>query len=290
MIEKTEQEIIRQWSEPNQLVVSICCISFNHQDYIAQTIKSFLMQRTNYPFEILIYDDASTDNTQAIIRDYAQRYPRLIKPIFQTENMFSKGVRPNPTFNFTRAKGRYIAICEGDDYWTDPTKLQQQLEFLERHQDYVITYTRCQAFDENGIIEKEFGGATRDLTDKELFRCTPISTLTVCFRNVIDTMPRESCASIYGDKFLWSMLSEHGKGKFLDTITPAAYRVHAEGLHSKTSRKMKWMYSASLYIGLFFYNFRKHNPSGGLYFLFRGLAIIMLLLIKADYWIDRFKD
>ena len=98
-----------------EIMASICCITYNHENYIADAIESFLMQKTNFNYEIIIYDDASTDKTADIIREYETKYPGLIKPIYQTENQYSKGVK---TINFSlqRAEGKYIAVCEGDDY------------------------------------------------------------------------------------------------------------------------------------------------------------------------------
>ncbi len=115
-----------------KIMVSICCATYNHEDYISDAIESFLMQKTDFQYEILIHDDASTDRTADIIRKYEKKYPEIIKPIYQTENQYSKGIKVNK-YNIERAKGKYIAICEGDDYWTDPYKLQKQVDYLENH-------------------------------------------------------------------------------------------------------------------------------------------------------------
>ncbi|WKY46929.1 glycosyltransferase [Eubacteriaceae bacterium ES3] len=114
----------------NEVMVSVACITYNHEKYIADAIESFLMQKTNFKFEILIHDDASTDATARIIKEYEERYPDLIKPIYQTENKYSQGLDVDE-INTCRAKGKYIAMCEGDDFWTDPTKLQQQYDYME---------------------------------------------------------------------------------------------------------------------------------------------------------------
>lgn len=116
------------------ILVSISCITYNHEKYIADAIESFLMQKTSFKYEILIHDDASTDRTAEIIREYEKNYPDLIKPIFQTENQYSKGIQVE-IFNIKRAKGKYFALCEGDDYWTDPYKLQKQVEYMEAHSE-----------------------------------------------------------------------------------------------------------------------------------------------------------
>lgn len=114
------------------ILVSINCITYNHEKYIADAIDSFLMQKTDFEYEILIHDDASTDRTTEIIRQYEKKYPDLIKPIYQTENQYSKGVDVS-FINGKRAKGKYLAFCEGDDYWVDPYKLQIQKDYMEKH-------------------------------------------------------------------------------------------------------------------------------------------------------------
>ncbi|MBN2396547.1 MAG: glycosyltransferase [Candidatus Atribacteria bacterium] len=119
------------------IMVSIICMTYNHENYIADAIESFLMQKSNFNYEILIHDDASTDRTPEIIKQYESKYPDLIKPIYQTENQYSKGVKVG-RFNRERAKGKYIAICEGDDYWTDPYKLQKQVDYMEKYPECSI--------------------------------------------------------------------------------------------------------------------------------------------------------
>lgn len=116
----------------NEVVVSICCITYNHEKYIRKALDSFIMQKVNFCYEILIHDDASTDRTAQIIKEYEKKYPDIIKPIYQVENQYSKG-KTVSNKNFSRAKGKYIALCEGDDYWTDPFKLQKQFDYMEKH-------------------------------------------------------------------------------------------------------------------------------------------------------------
>lgn len=116
-----------------QIEVSVICNAYNHEKYIRDALDSFLMQKTNFGFEILIHDDASTDGTTNIIREYEEKYPDIIKPIYQENNQYSKGISIGYEFQYPRAKGKYIAICEGDDYWTSPDKLQKQYDILETH-------------------------------------------------------------------------------------------------------------------------------------------------------------
>ena len=119
----------------NEVLVSIICTTYNQEKYIEDAIKGFLMQVTNFPFEIIIHDDASTDNTTRIIKKYAKMYPDIIHPIIQKDNKYSKEVNILENFELPVAKGRYIAFCEGDDYWTEPQKLQKQVEALELHSE-----------------------------------------------------------------------------------------------------------------------------------------------------------
>lgn len=117
-----------------KLMVSVVCLTYNHENFIADAIESFLMQKIDFKIEILIYDDASTDRTADIIRKYESKYPDIIKPIYQTVNQYSKGVFVE-NFNLDRVQGKYVATCEGDDFWTDPYKLQKQVDYMENNSD-----------------------------------------------------------------------------------------------------------------------------------------------------------
>ena len=109
--------------------VSIICITYNQEKYVRQALDGFVMQKTNFPFEVIIHDDASTDKTADIIREYQAKYPDIIKPIFQTVNQFSQGKDPIIYFILDKIQGQYVTINEGDDYWTDENKLQKQRTF-----------------------------------------------------------------------------------------------------------------------------------------------------------------
>jgi glycosyltransferase involved in cell wall biosynthesis len=129
---RSEEVIRSSWTRKLDFpLVSIFCTSYNHGHYIASAIESFLNQITDFPIEILIHDDASTDLTPEIIRDYERRYPTIINPIYQKINQHSRGIKINAEINYSRSKGKYVAICEGDDYWTDPYKLQLQVDHME---------------------------------------------------------------------------------------------------------------------------------------------------------------
>ena len=161
--------------------------------------------------------------------------------------------------NLKRARGKYIALCEGDDYWTDPLKLQKQVDFLEKNDDYVITYTSVEAFDENGLVKNYVGGVTRDVESIELQKTVPINTLTTCFKNVIKDIPKEFDCTKYGDLFTWSLLGAYGKGKYLADIKPARYRIHDGGIHSKKEKHVQlemWSLTAA---ALYLYHSRRQN-------------------------------
>lgn len=137
----SEGEVMSGWKGDGPLV-SIVCTTYNHEKYIEDAIRGFLIQKTDFPFEIIIHDDASTDGTRSVVRQYAERYPSLIIPIFQKENQFSKGRRVIPiAAGF--AKGKYCALCEGDDFWIEGGKLQKQIAIMEQNQDYRISFHPC---------------------------------------------------------------------------------------------------------------------------------------------------
>ena len=122
----------------SEIAVSIFCNTYNHGAFIRDALEGFVSQKTNFSFEVLVHDDASTDNTADIIREYEEKYPDIIKPIYQTENQYSKGIKITREFQYPRVKGKYVAYCEGDDYWIDPLKLQKQFDALEKHPEVDI--------------------------------------------------------------------------------------------------------------------------------------------------------
>lgn len=133
MIKKTESEIMKTWiSDADLPVVSICSLAFNHENYIEEALDSFLMQITRFPFEIIIHDDASTDKTKDIIKSYEKRFPNIIRAIYQSENQYSRGNRPS-LIVYKKARGEFLALCEADDFWCDPYKLEKQITVMIEH-------------------------------------------------------------------------------------------------------------------------------------------------------------
>ena len=122
--------------ENNPCMVSVLCTAYNQEEYIARALEGFVTQKTDFPFEVLVNDDKSTDRTADIIREYAEKYPDIIRPFYQAENLYSQDIDIYQKVFFPNARGKYVAYCEGDDYWTDPEKLQIQVDFLESHPEY----------------------------------------------------------------------------------------------------------------------------------------------------------
>ena len=221
----------------NNPLVSICCLAYNHKKYIRECLDEFILQKTNFAFEVLIHDDASTDGTADIIREYQAKYPEIIKPIYQTENQYSKGVKPSFTFNFPRARGTYIAMCEGDDYWTDPLKLQKQVDFLEANLSCIGYCHNFKTIDSNNktLEESYIKYQDKKYTDTyDIIADASVATLTVVFRNIFDQNPLPNLAMKIGngDKLLFSWLSTFGYFYANKNYIAAAYRKHSGGVWS----------------------------------------------------------
>lgn len=221
--------------------VSICCITYNHAKYIRQALDSFLMQKTNFPYEVLIHDDASTDGTTEIIKEYENKYPEIIKPIYQKENQFSKGVSISKTFNFPRVKGKYVALCEGDDYWTDENKLQKQVDFMDANPDYTICFHDVKRIFEISSQENDIypTAATKQVCPlydfNNLLHCNFIQTNSVMYRwdavkNVCKNFPDNI---LPGDWYLHLMFAKEGKIKHLPEVM-SVYRINSGGIWSQS--------------------------------------------------------
>jgi glycosyltransferase involved in cell wall biosynthesis len=194
------------------------------------------MQETSFEFEILIHDDASTDGTINIIKEYQKKYPHLIKPIIQKENQYSKGQRGmNPKFNFPRAQGKYIALCEGDDYWTDPYKLQKQIDFLENNPNYVACFTNAEIINEISEVERKY----LECEENKSYSIEDIlkkgggvfPTASLVFRNTRKEWPDFMFKHKSGDRALSLILAELGDFYLFNEIT-CAYRRHEGGIFS----------------------------------------------------------
>ncbi len=207
-------------------MVSICCITYNHEKFIAQALDSFLMQQTNFDFEIVLGEDCSTDNTRSICKQYQQKYPDKIKLLLPETNVGMMGNFIN-TLNSCNAK--YVALCDGDDYWTDTQKLQKQVDFLEANTDYSICFHRVLELHPNQEIlpEKLNTKATittyslHDLAFKNFIR-----TPSVVYRNhLFKAMPAWLSNSPVGDYVVHLLNASNGKILYLPD-TMAVYRKH----------------------------------------------------------------
>ena len=134
-------------------LVSVICKAYNHEKYIRKCLDGFISQKTNFPFQVIIHDDASTDNTANIIHEYELKYPNIILPIYEKDNQWSKGKKIVREFIYPYIKGKYIASCEGDDYWCDPLKLQKQIDALEKNKTCRLCLHKVRQISEDGKIK-----------------------------------------------------------------------------------------------------------------------------------------
>jgi glycosyltransferase involved in cell wall biosynthesis len=214
--------------------VSVLIITYNHENYIRQCLDGVIMQKTTFPIEVIVGEDCSTDNTRSIVQEFEQRYPGIIKPVYHQENV--GGRRNAYEFCYPLLKGKYIAVCEGDDYWTDPCKLQKQVDFLEQHPETAICFHRANWVNQRNEILKEQKSLTRPLiySWQDIFHIH-IPTLSAVFRNCIPI----SCQDLEGvnsaDAFVFGMISSNGGGADLGFVG-ANYRVHSGGVFSQKSK------------------------------------------------------
>lgn len=254
--------------DDNKILVSIRCFVYNHEPYLRQCLDGFVMQKTNFRFEAIVHDDASTDGSAAIIREYAEKYPDIIKPIYETENQYSKHDGSLSRIVNSACKGKYIALCEGDDYWIDPLKLQKQVDFLENNLDYGMVYTRCKRYDQNrDKIICVWGGDKE--TFEDLCKCNVIPTLTVMFRKSLheqylsDINPTTRGWKM-GDYPLWLYLSKKSKVKFFNDVT-GVYRVLSLSASHNPNIDVLDAFSRSRYeIQSYMTHFFDYHPIDGL--------------------------
>lgn len=213
-------------------LVSVCCITYNHAPYISQCVDGFLMQKTSFPFEIIINDDCSNDGTTEILKDYAIKYPDLIHLILHDENQYSKGIRRIlATFVYPVAKGKYIALCEGDDYWIDPYKLQKQVDYLEAHPECTLVCNRTkiksekdQSFmDDNCCLNNDGVLDAKDVIRKGGLY---ISTCSLIYRSSLTSFYPEYCKKCHvGDYPLQILAAMKGSVYYLNDPM-SVYRVN----------------------------------------------------------------
>ena len=231
-------------------LVAIQCLVYNHGPYLRDCLNGFVSQQTSFPFVAIVHDDASTDNSVAIIKEFAEKYPDIIIPIYEKENLYRK---PNGILMKTvhaaldKTESKYIAICEGDDYWTDSLKLQKQIDILESNSDLIACVTNTCTVDNKGNLleakkENVVQGNKEGVYGIYDFFQMPqhqYPTATIVYRaihqNEIRTKFRHTENPFLGDWTLWIILHTYGKFYYLDEVT-AAYRTNPTSLTHTVNR------------------------------------------------------
>lgn len=280
-------------NQEEEIVVSICCITYNHEKFVKYALEGFLMQKTNFRYEIIIHDDASTDNTKEIIQKYKEKYPDLIRTIYQSENQYSQG-KPFIENTFEIAKGKYLAICEGDDYWIDEKKLQKQVDFLEKKMEYSATYHNVIVVDKNNRWNKEkqtkkmFYPLFREHnTTKDIIEQYAIGgqTASIVCRNFWKNFSKEDKQNFIkckatGDAKLAAIFICIGKVKYLENIM-SCYRFISEDGDSWNAITLKknmclFYYNSKIELKKMVYNIFKQNFNPNLGSCLLGAFIVML--------------
>lgn len=204
-------------------LVSVCCLSYNHVRYIRQALDGILMQKTSFPFEIIVHDDASTDGTIEIIREYAAKYPNVIKPIFEAENQYSQNVSISMDILYPAARGKYIAICECDDFWTDCNKLEKQISYMERHVECSCTAHAVNYIENEKVTRNDRRtGRECDFSPEQVITGGGafVATCSLCFRTkyACEKTKFRIMASNVGDYPLQILLSLKGTFHYFPEI------------------------------------------------------------------------
>lgn len=229
--QRSEAAVMAHW-RGDKPVVSIKCTTFEHVGFIEDALQGFLGQDTDFPFEILVRDDASTDGTAEIVRDYADRYPSIIRAVLESENRWPD-VKPDSVLS-PMVRGEFIALCEGDDYWTDPTKLSRQVAQLRGFPSAVVSHHQSIVVEHAHVVSLERLAAHECVNHdmESLRRGGRLLTNTLLFRNV--PLPLNPYRGRYpvGIKFLRVALGFVGDAVFLKDIGPSVYRRHPGGISS----------------------------------------------------------
>ena len=221
----------------NDCMVTIASTTYNMEAFIAEAIDSWLAQETSFPFDVVISDDGSSDRTCDIIREYAAKYPFI--HLISTGHI---GKMPNFIRSLQESKGKYVALCDGDDYWIDPHKLQKQFDFMESHPDFSECFTNSWVLDtvsgERKIAktqlwdEAETEGLLKH-RDNDNVQMSPGHTSTFFFRNkYLKEYPEWMFGDVMTDFPLYMLMSRYGKAKFINDIT-SVYRHRPDGVSSK---------------------------------------------------------
>ncbi len=241
MHHRTEQEIMKNWKTHDKPLVSICCITYNHERYIEEALDSFLMQDTDFPFEIVVDDDCSTDNSVELIKKYIKKYPALMSVRLREKNV---GMMPNSMGNKQRVKGEYIAFCEGDDYWTDADKLQMQLDLMMENPECYLSFHPADEVMDDKLTGRAYAtheAENRVFTDIEMIRrigasFCPTASM-VLRREVMDPIPDFYAKAPVGDVFIQLLASLNGGALFIARKMSVYRRGHPESWTMLTYEK-----------------------------------------------------
>ena len=214
--------------------VSVSIITYNHRDYIARTIDSVLQQQTDFPYEIIIGDDCSTDGTRDVLQRYQQQYPEVIQLILHPTRYAGVAGRLNNITNLYACRGQYIAMLDGDDYWISPDKLQQQVDFLEQHSDYVMTFHDTLFVADDESFAPYYQSATHEglvpgatYTYRDVMNGWFIQTSTLLYRNgLIGEFPEWFWHIYSADYAIQLLIAQHGKIKYLENLKGARLISH----------------------------------------------------------------
>jgi len=223
-------------------------ITYNHEKFIAQAIESVMMQEAGFGYELVIGEDCSTDRTREICIDYQRRFPNRIRLLLPEKNL---GMMHNFVQTLNVCTGQYVALLEGDDYWTTPHKLQKQADFLDAHSDYALCFARTVTLDEGRGHEPYYLPPPHRQKDtytvEDLLQGNMIGTCAVMLRNgLVDSFPDWYFQSRVGDWPLYIMAAQHGKVGYIHELM-ATYRIHAKGVHSSQSRLEIFLLSVDIY-------------------------------------------
>lgn len=230
----------------NSPLVSICCITYNHHNFIRDAIEGFLMQKTSFIYEIIIHDDASVDGTTEIVRQYAKNYPDLIFPIIQSENQYSKEPASiEVRFVWPHVRGKYIALCQGDDYWIDPYKLQKQVDFMEENEEFGLVHGDCNFYFQDKkrweynanktLANKNIISSKEEIFNQLINSTYRIRTATVVFRKeLLGKINPNEITFIMSDTPTWLDFSQYTKFKYFDEVF-SVYRIIGESASRSVS-------------------------------------------------------
>lgn len=224
--------------------VSVCMLCYNHSKYLKKALDSVINQKTTFDIEILIYDDASTDNSQQIIMDYEKRYPDLIKPYYQKENQYQNGNhRLIYEYCIKRAKGEFIALCECDDYWLDENKLQYQYDFLKKNHNFVMHVHSAKVIDENGVyLGKNLGieNISKTITLEKDMRVFYPTASKFIKKSIFDRIPEYYYIGIAGDLPMMLIILSSGDA-YYEGKSMSAYRMGVPGSANTRFNKSSYL-------------------------------------------------